>query len=108
MKKIDLTSSEQLAAIDKESFNQPQILYKHSTTCGLCDIMWEEVKDGNFDLNYLDLHQYRPISNEIEQKYSVQHESPQVLMIKDGKCVYNASHRRINAAEIEKQLDLYR
>ncbi len=108
MKKIDLTSSEQLITIDKASFNQPQVLYKHSTTCGLCDIMWEEVIKGDFELNYLDLHKYRPISNEIEQKYNVQHESPQVLIIKDGKSVYNASHRRINAAEIEKQIELYR
>ena len=108
MKKVDLTSLEQLEAIDKASYDAPQLLYKHSTTCGLCDIMWEEIKNGDFVLNYLDLHQYRPISNEIEQKYNVQHESPQILLIRDGKCVYHASHRKINASETEKQLEQYK
>ena len=104
MKKIDLTSFEQLEQIHQESYNQPQILYKHSTTCGLCDIMWEEVKNGDFELNYLDLHKYRPISNEIEKKYDVLHESPQVLIIKDGKCVYHTSHRKIKNDVIAEYL----
>lgn len=108
MNKIDLTSLEQLEQINQASYTQPQLLYKHSTTCGLCDIMWEEVKNGDFDLNYLDLHKYRPISNEIEKKYDVLHESPQVLIIKDGKCVYHTSHRKINAKEIENQLTLHK
>ncbi|MDM1297272.1 DUF2847 family protein [Empedobacter falsenii] len=45
------------------------------------------------------------MSNEIERRYNVQHESPQILIIKDGKCVYNASHRKIKNEEIQKQLD---
>ena len=104
MKKIDLTSLEQLDQIDQDSFNTPQILYKHSTTCGLCDIMWEEVKQSDFVLNYVDLHKYRPISNEIESRYKILHESPQVLVIKDGVCIYTASHRKIKNTEIEKYL----
>lgn len=104
MKKIDITSLEQLEQINQESFNQAQILYKHSTTCGLCDIMWEEVKQSVFTINYVDLHKYRPISNEIETKYNVLHESPQVLVIKDGKCIYHASHRKINNEQIAQHL----
>ena len=105
MKKIDLTSFEQLDQINEASFTAPQLLYKHSTTCGLCDIMWEEIVQSDFTINYLDLHQFRPISNEIESKYNVQHESPQILLIRDGKCVYNASHRRIKNVDIQKHLD---
>jgi len=108
MKKIEFKTIEELEAIDQASYDTPQIIYKNSTTCGLCDIMWEEVKKGNFEMNYLDLLQYRPVSNEVEQKYNVLHESPQVLIIRNGKCVYHTSHRRINATEIEKQLELYR
>lgn len=104
MKKIDLTSFEQLEEINQASYTQPQLLYKHSTTCGLCDIMWEEIKKGEYTINYLDLHKYRPISNEIEKKYNVLHESPQALVIKDGKCIYHASHRKINAELIAEHL----
>ena len=105
MKKIDITSLEDLDQIDQASFNQPKIIYKHSKTCGLCDIIWNIIKESDFELNYLDLLTYRPISNEIERRYNVQHESPQILIIKDGKCVYSASHRRIKNEEIQKQLD---
>ena len=104
MIKIDITSLEQLEQIHQESFNQPQILYKHSTTCGLCDIMWEEVKKSDFTINYLDLHKFRPISNEIEKKYNVLHESPQVLVIKNGECIYHASHRKIKNDVIAEYL----
>jgi len=106
MKKIDITSLEDLDQIDQASFNQPKIIYKHSTACGLCDIIWNIIKESDFELNYLDLLTYRPISNEIERRYNVQHESPQILIIKDGKCVYSASHRKIKNEEIQKQLDL--
>lgn len=108
MKKIDITTLEHLDQLDQASFNQPQIIYKHSTTCGLCDIIWDIVKVSDFELNYLDLLTYRLISNEIERRYNILHESPQVLIIKDGKCVYNASHRGIKNEEIQKQLDLYK
>lgn len=104
MKKIDILSLEQLEQINQESFNQPQILYKHSTTCGLCDIMWEEVKQSDFTINFLDLHKFRPISNEIEAKYNVLHESSQVLVIKNGECIYHASHRKIKNDSIAEYL----
>ena len=105
MKKINITTLDHLDQIDQASFNQPKIIYKHSTTCGLCDIIWDIVKESDFELNYLDLLTYRPLSNEVERRYNVLHESPQILIIKDGKCVYNASHRKIKNEEIQKQLD---
>ena len=106
MKKIDIKILDDLDQIDQASFNQPKIIYKHSKTCGLCDIIWDIVKESDFELNYLDLLTYRLLSNEIERRYNVQHESPQILIIKNGKSVYNASHRKIKNEEIQKQLDL--
>lgn len=108
MKKIEFTTIEELDAIDQASFTAPQLIYKHSTTCGLCDIIWDIVKESDFELNYLDLLTYRPISNEIERRYNVQHESPQILLINDGKCVYHASHRKIKNEDIQQQLDIYK
>lgn len=49
---------------------------------------------------YLDLLAYRPISDSIARDFSVTHQSPQILLIKNGKCVYNASHHHISAADI--------
>ncbi|MDM1297271.1 hypothetical protein HXZ94_01945 [Empedobacter falsenii] len=55
MKKIDITSLEDLDQIDQASFKQPKIIYKHITTCGLCNIIWNIIKESDFELNYLDL-----------------------------------------------------
>lgn len=104
MKKNDITSLDQLNEIDQQSFIKPQLIYKHSTTCGLCDMAWDELRESDFEINYLDLLAYRAISNEIENRYKVLHESPQVLVINDGVCVYNESHRRIKNELIKKWL----
>ena len=104
MKINEITSLEQLEAIDKASFNQPQLIYKHSTTCSLSESAWEELKQSDFEINYLDLLAYRAISNAIEAKYKILHESPQVLVIKDGVCIYNESHWRIKNDLIKKYI----
>lgn len=104
MKKHEIISFEQLDEIDKKSFTVPQLIYKHSTTCSLSESAWEELKQSDFEINYLDLLAYRAISNEIESRYKILHESPQVLIIKDGVCIYNESHWRIKNELIEKYL----
>ena len=104
MKINEITSLEQLEVIDKESFNQPQLIYKHSTTCSLSQSAWDELKQSDFEINYLDLLAYRSISNAIEAKYNILHESPQVLVIKDGVCIYNESHWRIKNDLIAKYI----
>ena len=53
---------------------------------------------------YLDLLNFRPISSEISENFSVEHESPQALLIKDGRCVWHASHNSISAEALEEAL----
>jgi bacillithiol system protein YtxJ len=55
---------------------------------------------ANAEVYLLDLIAYRSVSNLIADKLSVVHQSPQALLLKDGKCIYNASHADINAAYI--------
>ena len=105
-----LSSIDQLDQIDVQSNERPVILFKHSTTCGISagakyrleDAWGDEVK--NYDFYYLDLLTYRPISNAIATRYGVRHESPQILVIQNGKAVYNASHQRIDLARIEQAI----
>jgi bacillithiol system protein YtxJ len=56
------------------------------------------------DFYFLDLIQHRNISNKIAQEFSVFHESPQVLLIKNGECVYDESHSGISMDEIADQV----
>jgi bacillithiol system protein YtxJ len=64
-----------------------------------------EAPDG-VDFYYLDLLQYRPISNAIAEQFEVFHESPQVLLIKNGACTYDESHYGIMMDELVEQIQL--
>ena len=104
-----LTSIEQLSQIDELSETKPVLVLKHSTTCsisraslGRIERTWSEENNEIITLYYLDLLAYRNVSNEIAQHYDVKHESPQVLLIKNGKCIYSESHMAINMPEILK------
>jgi bacillithiol system protein YtxJ len=81
------------------------LLFKHSTRCSISSMALSRLEskwsdNENIPAYYLDLLNHRDISNEIESLYSVEHASPQVLLIKNGVCIYHASHSNINAAEI--------
>ncbi|MFT5725128.1 MAG: bacillithiol system protein YtxJ [Bacteroidia bacterium] len=101
---VDLTSISELDVVAKDSFNQPVVLFKHSTTCSI-SAMAKARLESNTDeqspkIYYLDLLSYRDVSNEIASKFKVRHESPQVLLLKDGTVHYHASHGGINMNEL--------
>lgn len=97
-----LTSLEQLEEIKKESLEQPVVIYKHSTTCGISGMVmnrlernWKESL-AHVKIYYLDLLTYRSISHAIADTFQVYHESPQILIVKDGHAIYDASHMGIS------------
>ncbi len=105
-----LTHKNQLEEIREESFQQPVIIYKHSTTCSISGMALNRL-ERNWDaslahtkLYYLDLLSYRSISNEVAHVFQVHHESPQVLVIKDGQVIHNASHMGISVTNIVSAL----
>jgi len=100
---INLNSVEQLNEIDEKSKEKAQVIFKHSTRCSVSTfakrILTSEYNDdvrAKADVYYLDLISFREVSNEIASRYSVYHESPQILVIKGGKCVYDASHSEVS------------
>ncbi|BDD10969.1 thioredoxin family protein [Fulvitalea axinellae] len=99
MEWIPLTSFEQLDKIDSDSHNAPIVIFKHSTRCSISAMAKSRMDSGSLAQDfpesqayYLDLLNHRDISNEIEARYRISHESPQLLIIKDGKCVTHTSH----------------
>jgi bacillithiol system protein YtxJ len=105
---IPLTDLDQLSDIQSNS-DKPVLLFKHSTTCSISRMALKNF-ETEFDLQdkidtyFLDLLNFRAISNEIATRFEVTHQSPQVLLIKDGVSVYDASHDRIDAQELVKFL----
>ena len=94
--------------IDKASFTHPILIFKHSTRCSISDVakarLDKEENLNGVDFYYLDLIKHRDISNALAEKYNVHHESPQILLINKGECVYDESHIGITMAEIKEQV----
>lgn len=103
---IALESQEQLEEIRKKSFTIPQLIFKHSTRCSISAIALHrmEMKIEDIDYYLLDLLQFRELSHRIAETFGVYHESPQILLIRDGECQYEESHLAIHPEEIQREL----
>lgn len=106
----DLENSDQLQSIIDASYSQAVAIYKHSTRCSV-SFMAKKTIEFNWTYNttevwLLDLLKHRSISTQIEQQLSVRHESPQFLLLNEGKVVYHASHSNIDLKQIEPYIDL--
>ena len=105
---INLTSEQQLEEIKQNSNTKPQVIFKHSTRCSVSSMAKNRLERKEFpeeaDFYFLDLIANRRISSKIEDDFKVYHESPQVLVIKNGECVYDESHSGINMDEIKEQV----
>ena len=102
-----LTDLCQLNEIIDLSTEKPVAIFKHSTRCSISRMVLKQF-ENEFDLQdkvvpyFLDLLEHRAISNEIATRFEVQHQSPQLIVIKDGKAIYNASHESIDAGKLEQ------
>ena len=102
-----LNDVQQLDAIIKESEDVPVVIFKHSTRCSISRMALKQFENG-FNLEgkmepyFLDLLEYRLISNEIASVFGVTHQSPQILVIRNGVSVYNASHDAIQSESLHE------
>ena len=80
------------------------VVFKHSSTCGVSSRAYTEMSKLTLPIGIVVVQDARPVSAEIEKRWQVNHETPQVLMIKDGKVVWNASHFQVKAEAVEAAL----
>lgn len=103
-----LESVDQLEQIKSASFNTPQIIFKHSTRCSISSVAKSRLENQSapdgITFHYLDLIKFRSISNKIAEDFAVYHESPQILVIRNGDCIYDESHLAISMKEITEQV----
>ncbi|MBW7844825.1 MAG: bacillithiol system redox-active protein YtxJ [Bacteroidia bacterium] len=103
-----LEQIEQLVDIDMQSHIAPVVIFKHSTRCSISSAALNRIEKNwnNSEMElikpfYVDLLKFRTTSNAIATHYEVEHQSPQILVIKNGKCIYNTSHSGINYDELK-------
>lgn len=86
------------------SYAKPQVIFKHSTRCSISSVAFQRLQKAkqpdSLDIHFLDLLAYRPLSNKIAEVFSVHHESPQVLLIKNGECTFHESHLAISMNDL--------
>lgn len=104
---IELDSEEKIEEIKQNSQQSPQVIFKHSTRCSISSMAKSRLERATppegIAFYYLDLIAHRHVSDKVASSFDVSHESPQVLVIKNGSCVYDESHSGIDMADIAEQ-----
>ncbi len=104
-----LTDEEQLNEIITESVQKPVAIFKHSTRCGVSRMTLKQF-ENEYDLQdkitpyFLDLLENRSLSDAVAHRFNVTHESPQLLLIRNGNPVYVASHGDIFADDLKRYI----
>ena len=106
---IPLQYAGQLDEMVAFSNQKPALIFKHSTRCSISKFALKQFEneydlEDRVDAYFLDLLEYRDISNEIASRFQVMHQSPQLLLIKNGESVFNASHSDIDAGDLVEKL----
>lgn len=108
---IPLTSEADVEQIKTRSGTTPCLIFKHSTRCNISSLAKYRLEDDwnlapeNLEAYFLDILKNRSLSNYVAETFQVYHESPQVLLIVNGECVYDASHLSIAMDELQEALD---
>ncbi|WP_317044383.1 bacillithiol system redox-active protein YtxJ [Confluentibacter citreus] len=105
---LDLNTINQLQTIKDKSTAKTQVIFKHSTRCGISRMVIKQFtedfvfSENQLDLYYLDLIAYREVSNAVANTFNVVHESPQLLVIKNSIVVKHESHGGINDLDLNR------
>ena len=106
-----LTEEQQVADVMKASNDMPQLVYKHSHTCGICHVAKERIEESFdeikkcADMHFVNVKKSRTVSSAFAEKLGIRHESPQVLIIDQGECIWHQSHWSIKGDAISEALE---
>lgn len=110
MKWKQLETIEQVENLIQESFNLPLLIFKHSTRCGISRYVLKNF-EADFNLQeipvecyFLDLLNHRDVSNYITEYFSIEHQSPQILVLKNGKVIFHESHHLATVENVKNAL----
>lgn len=106
---VHLDAENKLNDLIKESNDKPVMFFKHSTRCSISSMALSRL-ESNWDLEdavipvYLDLIAHRDLSNKLVEVFTVDHQSPQIILVKDGISVLDISHSEISVDAVKKSL----
>jgi len=103
-----LDSESQIEVVIRDSYHKPVVIFKHSIYCGTSAMAKGRLeRDWDFaaedmEIYFLDIINYRSLSNKVEEVFEVIHQSPQMIVVKNGEAVLNLSHRAVSVEELRK------
>lgn len=103
-----LDSTGELEKLIHASNNSPRLIFKHSTRCSLSSLVLNKVKSRTLSIDsyILNVIENRDLSNLVAQQFNIAHQSPQVLIIHQEKCVFNTSHFNISHSRVQEEINL--
>jgi bacillithiol system protein YtxJ len=100
-----IDNSATLANLITDSKDKPVIVFKHSNACSISSRAYREMEKLADPVNILEVQSAREISREFANLTGVRHETPQVIILRDGKAVWNASHFDVKADDVMKAVE---
>lgn len=99
-----MLNEQQIEDIKANSLQKPQVIFKHSSRCSISSMarhrLDKKTTPDGIDFYFLDIINHRNVSNKVATDFEIRHQSPQVLVINKGACVYNESHSGIDMDDI--------
>ncbi len=101
---INLNDAKSFEELLRRSQERPVVVFKHSMTCPISAAAYEQMTHLDGEVALVDVQSAREVSREIENKTGVPHESPQVLVLRNGKVIWNASHWRVKVDAVAEAI----
>lgn len=108
---ININSEAIINTIEQASKENPVIIFKHSTRCSISGMAlsrlersWKNEEMSQVKTYFLDLISFRNLSHKVAEIFNTQHQSPQLLLISDANCIYDASHMEISYQDLKKEV----
>ena len=102
---LKVDNRETLSKLLTDSKSKPIVIFKHSNACGISAAAYREMEKLENPVNLLEVQSARDVSREVADLTGIRHETPQVIVLKDGKAVWNASHFDVKAGAVLKALE---
>lgn len=98
---------EQLVA---DSYDKPVFVFKHSTSCPISASRWQlfqsfSDKESRASFHRVLVIQDRPVSRYIAEETGIRHQSPQAILLYQGKPAWDASHYSITEKDMTAALE---
>ena len=100
-----ITEVAELESLIDRSKQGPVVIFKHSLTCPISASAFEKMQRYEGAVDLVEVQRARALSNEIAQRLGVRHESPQIIVVRNGQVLWDASHFKITAEAVAEAVE---